>query len=266
MSSRHRRSAAAGPSSVKVPAVGVVFWIAKLLTTGLGESSGDFLAHVNLLLAAAVGLFGFWAAMRAQLRAATYSAWTYWVAVLMVAVFGTMAADGLHIVFRVPYAASSATFAAAVAVLFVRWHRQEGTLSVHSIYTRSRERYYWLTVLATFALGTALGDLTASTLHLGFLASVGLFAFAIAIPAIGWWRFGLNQTAAFWSAYVLTRPLGASTADWFGKPHSFGHGLGFGDGPVTAVGLLLFVALVSYLARTGHDRQLGQSELVQARS
>ena len=113
-----------------------------------------------------------------------------------------------------------------------------------------RERFYWATVLATFALGTALGDLTASTLHLGFFASGMVFAAAIAVPAVGWARLRWNPVLSFWIAYVLTRPLGASFADWLGKKHSFGGGLGVGDGPVTAVGLVLFVGVVAYLART----------------
>lgn len=247
------RLAPSRPLAVKVPTVGVLFWLVKLLTTGIGEATGDFLAKVNLLLAAGIGMIGFVIAMRRQLRARTYSAPTYWTAVLMVAVFGTMAADGIHIVFGVPYASSSLLFAIALAVVLVRWSRSEGTLSIHSITTARRERFYWTTVLVTFALGTSLGDLTASSLHLGFLGSALLFAAAIAVPAIGWARFGLNPVAAFWAAYVITRPLGASIADWLGKPPSFGHGLGYGDGTVTAVGLSLFAAAVAYLTWTKHD-------------
>jgi uncharacterized membrane-anchored protein len=252
------------PSGVKVPAVGALFWVVKLITTGLGESTGDFLATVNLLLTAAVGLIGFVVAMRRQLRAPRYETWTYWTAVLMVAVFGTLSADGLHILFKVPYAAATTFFAAVLAVVFVQWRRSEGTLSIHSITTARRERFYWLAVLTTFALGTAVGDLTATTLHLGFLPSALLFAAAITVPALGWWRFGWNPVASFWAAYVLTRPLGASLADWFGKKHSFGHGLGLGDGPVTAVGLVLFVALVAYFAASGADRQPHPSVHVEA--
>jgi uncharacterized membrane-anchored protein len=254
----------AAPLGIKVPTVGALFWIVKLLTTGIGEATGDFLAKVNLFLAAGVGIIGFVVAMRRQLRARTYSAPTYWTAVLAVAVFGTMAADGIHIVLGVPYALSTLTLAIVLAIVFRRWWRSEGTLSIHSIDTPRRERFYWTTVLATFALGTALGDLTASTLHLGFFGSAVLFAVAITVPAIGWARFGLNPVAAFWAAYVITRPLGASIADWLGKPHSFGHGLGYGDGTVTAIGLSLFVAAVAYLAWTKHDAPIYPADAAEA--
>ena len=137
--------------------------------------------------------------------------------------------------------------------MFWLWYRREGTLSIHSIVTRRREVYYWCTVFATFALGTALGDLTAMTLHLGYLGSGIMFAVIIAVPAIAW-RMGLNPVAAFWFAYIVTRPLGASFADYFSKPHSLS-GLNFGDGPTTAVFVVAIVALVGYLQLSKHDAQ-----------
>ena len=170
----------------------------------------------------------------------------------MVSVFGTMAADVTHIAFGVPYIASTATFIVVLAVIFSVWQATEKTLSIHSIYTRRREFFYWATVLATFALGTAAGDMTARTLHLGFFASGVMFAAVITIPAIAHWRLGMNSIAAFWFAYILTRPLGASFADWMAIPHSVG-GLGFGYGPISAVLTVLIVAGVSYLAVTGKD-------------
>lgn len=239
----------------KVPAIGIVFWLIKLVTTGVGEATGDYLAHVNIALAAAVGSLGLVISLWWQFRSRRYVAWVYWLAVLGVAVFGTMAADGLHIVFGVPYAVSAALFVVAVGIIFWFWWRAEGTLSIHSITTRRREAFYWLAVLATFALGTAAGDLTATTLGLGFASSAVLFAALMCLPAVGWWRFGLNPVVAFWCAYVLTRPLGASLADWFGKPHLFGGGLGFGDGTVTLVGLALFAVLVTVMAVTRGDVQ-----------
>jgi uncharacterized membrane-anchored protein len=166
----------------------------------------------------------------------------------MVAVFGTMAADGFHVVLGVPYAVSTAFYAVVLAAIFVGWYRSEGTLSIHSITTRRRELYYWATVLATFALGTAAGDLTATSLHLGFFSSGLIFAGAIMVPLVAW-RLGLNPVVAFWTAYVITRPLGASFADWFGKRHSFAGGLGLGDGLVTVVTAVAIVALVSFVAR-----------------
>lgn len=242
------------PLRAKVPEVAVMFWVIKLLTTGIGESSSDFLSLHSIPVAALVGVVGVTWALARQLLATEYRALTYWPAVLMVAVFGTMAADGAHKGAGVPYAFSTALFAVAVAVVFAVWHRCEGTLSIHSITTRRRELFYWAAVLATFALGTAAGDLTAFTLNLGFLDSVVLFAVAISLPALGWRRFGLNPVVAFWAAYVVTRPLGASMADWVAKSRSL-TGLGAGDGVVSAVGLALFAALVAYVAVARRDIQ-----------
>jgi uncharacterized membrane-anchored protein len=213
----------------------------------MGESMSDFLGQKSVPLAGAVGVLGLWLALRAQLRATEYRAPVYWLAVMMVAVFGTMAADGVHDGAGLSYAVTTPVFAAVVAAIFWRWHRSEGTLSIHSITTRRREAYYWSAVLATFALGTAAGDLTAMPLHLGFFDSALLFAAIIAVPAIAWWRLNLNPILAFWAAYVVTRPLGASFADWFGKPLAQ-TGLGLGDGTVTALGLAVFVVLVTYKA------------------
>jgi len=175
--------------------------------------------------------------------------------VAMVAVFGTMAADAIHVVLGVPYPITSAAYAIAVAASLVVWRRFEGTLSIHSITTRRRELYYWATVLATFALGTAAGDLTAMTLKLGYFESGLIFLAAILIPwaAWRWWR--LNEVVAFWAAYVLTRPLGASLADWVAKPAGKGAGLGIGDGPVTLTLVVVIFALVVWIARSGHGIQ-----------
>jgi uncharacterized membrane-anchored protein len=178
----------------------------------------------------------------------------YWFAVLMVAVFGTMAADALHKIIGIPYVITTAFYAVALAVVFALWRRTEGTLSIHSIRSRRRETWYWLTVLLTFALGTAAGDLTAFVLHLGYFWSGVLFTAAIAVPALAWWRFELNPVVAFWTAYVLTRPLGASFADWLGKLHALG-GLGWGDGVVSGVTTLGIAALVGYVAVSRHGVQ-----------
>jgi uncharacterized membrane-anchored protein len=242
------------PLAAKVPEITVLFWVLKVLTTGIGESMSDFLGHVSVPLAGAVGLFGLCLALWVQLRAHEYRAQLYWFAVLMVAVFGTMAADGLHRGLGAPYAATTALYGIVVAALFGLWHRSEGTLSIHSITTRRRELFYWAAVLATFALGTAAGDLTAITLHLGFLPSAAFFAVLMAVPAIAWWRFQLNPIVAFWAAYILTRPLGASLADWLGKPVARS-GLGLGDGAVSAIGLVVFTGLVAYVAATKRDIQ-----------
>lgn len=240
--------------AAKVPAITVLFWIIKTLTTGMGEALSDFLAHTNLLAAIAVGVLGLAGALWLQILSRRYTAPVYWSAVAMVAVFGTMAADGLHLV-GLPYALSTLLSLLAVGVLFFVWHRSEGTLSIHSITTRRRELFYWATVLASFALGTAAGDLTALQLQRGYLSSVAIFGVAIAVPAIGWRFFRLNPVVAFWIAYVLTRPLGASFADWLGKPASHGGGLGFGDGTLAAGAVAVIAVLVGYLTVRRTDVQ-----------
>jgi uncharacterized membrane-anchored protein len=235
----------------KVPEIALIFWVLKILTTGMGEAMSDFLGHKSIPIAALIGISGLWLALRLQLRQTEYRAPYYWFAVMMVAIFGTMAADGIHRGAGIGYAVTTPAFALVTAAVFYLWHRSEGTLSIHSITTRPRELFYWAAVLATFALGTAAGDLTAIALHLGYFGSIWLFAAIIAIPAVGWWRFKLDPIVAFWLAYVVTRPLGASIADWFGK--STHGGLGLGDGTVSAVALLFFIALVAYVVITKCD-------------
>jgi uncharacterized membrane-anchored protein len=239
----------------KVPEITLLFWVIKVLTTGMGESMCDFMGQNSVPVAGAVGVFGIVFALWLQLRSPEYRAPVYWFAVMMVAIFGTMAADAVHIV-GLPYSVTTPFYALVVAAIFFLWHRSEGTLSIHSITTRRRETYYWAAVLATFALGTAAGDLTAIELNLGFLDSAFLFAVVIAVPGLLWWRGALNPITAFWASYVVTRPLGASFADWFGKPRAL-TGLGLGDGTVSAVALIGFVAGVAYLAVTRSDIQAG---------
>jgi uncharacterized membrane-anchored protein len=245
-------SSGRNPAS-KVPEVTALFWITKVLTTALGESTSDFLVHrMNPVIAVCLGALGLAVALALQFFRRTYSTWVYWLAVVMVAVSGTMAADVLHIQFGIPYPVTSTCFAIILAMIFMAWYASERTLSIHSIYTRRRETFYWATVMATFALGTAVGDLTAATLGLGYFMSAVVFAVLIAIPGIGYRWLGLNGIAAFWSAYVLTRPLGASLADWASVPHWRG-GLGFGWGPVSLVLTVIIIGLVGYLAVSGKD-------------
>ena len=228
----------------------VVFWVTKALTTGMGESTSDYLVHTMApVLAVALGAVALAGALTLQFRARRYVPWIYWLAVAMVGVFGTMAADVLHVGLGVPYLASSVFFAGALAGVFVTWHRVEKTLSIHSITTPRREVFYWLAVMTTFALGTAAGDMTAGTMGLGYLASGVMFAVVIAIPAITHWRFDLRPVLTFWFAYVVTRPLGASFADWMGVSHARG-GLDFGPGPVSLALAALIVGFVVYLTVT----------------
>jgi len=231
----------------KVPEVTAVFWVAKLLTTALGESVSDWLVnHINPFLAVGLGAIGLVIALGLQFGVKKYIPAVYWLAAAMVAIFGTMAADGIHVQLGVPYAVSSVAFAIALTTVFIAWHKNEGTLSIHTVTGRRREVFYWLTVMTTFALGTATGDLTANTLGLGYFASGLLFTGVILVPALGYKYFKLGEVAAFWAAYIITRPLGASFADWMGKPQG-ATGLGWGDGAVSIGLFLLLVCTVSYM-------------------
>jgi uncharacterized membrane-anchored protein len=258
-SSQLRRAGVRVPAPTgisKVPyRITAYFWIIKILTTAMGEALADFLAlRYSPVLAGVVGTLVFAVAMVLQFRARRYRVWIYWFAVAMVAVWGTLAADGLHIKLGVPYAVSSAFFAVCLVVVFVAWYATERTLSIHSITTPRRELFYWATVLATFALGTAVGDMTATTLHLGFLTSGLMFTGLICLPALAYWKLGRSSVLAFWIAYVLTRPLGASYADWLGVPHRYG-GVGLGRGLVALILTFVIVGFVAYLAVTRKDVQ-----------
>ncbi len=240
---------------LRVPEVTAYFWIIKALSTAMGESTSDYLVNsISPVVAVLIGFAAFAAAMVIQFLMRRYVAWAYWLAVVMVGVFGTMVADVLHVGLGVPYELSAGLFAVLLAATFIVWKRMEGTLSIHSIDTPRREVFYWLAVITTFALGTALGDLTAFTLHIGYLLSAVLFAAAILVPAIGFALRLFHPVFAFWFAYVLTRPLGASLADWLGKPTQLG-GLGIGNGVVSLVLTAMIAALVAWLSVTRSDVQ-----------
>jgi uncharacterized membrane-anchored protein len=240
-------------ATVKVPEITLVFWVIKVLTTGVGEAASDYLASVALVTTAVVGLVFFVVAMALQWRASRYVPAMYWLAVSAVAVFGTMAADAVHVVLGVPYPVTSTGYALIVAGTFLLWRRSQGTLDIHTVTAGPREGFYWATVLATFALGTAVGDLSAFTLGFGYWPSAVLYAALITIPAVAWRRFNLHPVIAFWTAYVLTRPLGASIADGLGKPANKS-GLGLGDGTVTIVGGIAIFALVAAASRGQRQR------------
>ncbi|HLY13066.1 MAG TPA: hypothetical protein VKR24_01845 [Candidatus Limnocylindrales bacterium] len=240
----------------KVPEITLSFWVIKILTTAMGEVTSDYLVRTfNPLVVVPVTAVALGLALLVQLRANRFIPGIYWLVVAMVAIFGTMAADVLHIELGVPYLVSTVFFALVLAVVFGVWRSSEGTLSIHAIDSRRRELFYWATVLATFALGTATGDMTASTLRLGYLASGILFAGLFIVPALGYRLAGLNAVVAFWSAYILTRPFGASFADWIGRPRTLS-GLGLGTGSVSLALTLLIVALVvsQSIGRTEPDR------------
>lgn len=253
---RIRRAGSSAPARAmlsKVPEVTVYFWITKVLTTGMGESTSDFLAaRLGPVPAVALGAVALAASLFLQFRARRYVAWIYWTAVVMVSVFGTMAADILHVGLGIPYLVSTAFYAVTLAVVFLAWYVTERTLSIHSVRTRRREVFYWAAVMTTFALGTATGDLTATTMRMGYFSSGVAFAVLIAVPAVCHRRFGLNAIFAFWFAYVVTRPLGASFADWFAVSARRG-GLALGTGPTSLVLAVVILGFVGYLGVTHAD-------------
>jgi len=230
---------------MKVPLATALFWVLKVTSTGLGESASDALNHrFDPVVVVPLSTLALGVLLAVQVVAARYATLRYWVAVFAVAVVGTMAADALHKGVGVSYAVSTVFYAVVLAIVLLCWWKVEGTLSIHSITTRRRECFYWAVVLATFALGTAAGDLTATTLGIGFGASIWLFAGLLALPGLAYRFLGLGGVAAFWSAYVLTRPLGASIADYLAVPAARG-GLGWTYATVTWVGMAVAAVLLA---------------------
>jgi uncharacterized membrane-anchored protein len=240
------------PVAAKVPEITLAFWVIKLLTTAGGEATSDYLALGSHVTGAAVEAGLLIIGLIWQFRVRRYTAAAYWFLAYAIAIFGTGVSDTMHLAVGIPYAGTTLLWAIVLAGIFTAWYRSERTLSIHSVVTRRREMFYWATVFATFALGTALGDFTAISLNLGYFSSVVLFFVVIMIPAVAWRGLGLNAVIAFWSAYVVTRPLGASVADYVSKSPSIG-GLGFGDGRTALVTTVTVALGVAYLAitRTG---------------
>ncbi len=242
------------PVAAKVPEIILLFWIVKILTTAGGEVTSDYLKTYGNFGGGGTEIALFVIGLVLQFRTRRYRAFAYWFLAYAIAIAGTGVSDFLHLDVHIPYIGTTLMWAVILAAVFWTWYRSEGTLSIHSITTQRREAYYWATVFATFALGTALGDFTATSLGMGYLAS-GLFFFGvILLPALARWRFGLNSIAAFWMAYIVTRPLGASFADWVSKPANL-TGLNFGNGRTAVLFAVVTVVLVSYLAIARPDIQ-----------
>ena len=240
----------------KVPLVTLFFWIIKILATTVGETGADFL-NFNLgfgltktSLLAALVLIGF---LALQMRRNRYAPWIYWVCVVFLSVVGTLLTDSLSDTFGLSLYVSTALFAVGLAITFIAWYGSEHTLSIHDITTPRREAYYWAAILFTFALGTAAGDLVAEKLGLGYVVSSLIFGGLIAIITMGFYAKFLNPVLAFWSAYILTRPLGASMGDFLTQAHKDG-GLGLSTMPVSGVFLIIIIGLVAYLTVSGVDR------------
>jgi uncharacterized membrane-anchored protein len=242
------------PLASKVPEVIALFWVVKILTTAGGEATSDYLKTYGNFGAGSIEIALILVGLAWQFSTRRYNAFAYWYLAFAVATTGTGVADFLHLDLHIPYAGTSILWAVVLAAVFWGWQRSEGTLSIHSITTQRREGFYWATVFATFALGTALGDLTAIAFGWGYLASGIIFSVIILIPWLAHARFGLNSIAAFWASYVVTRPLGASYADWISKPVS-GTGLGVGDAPTAVAFAVSVFVLVCYLAIAKPDIQ-----------
>lgn len=228
----------------KVPQITAAFWIIKILTTGMGEALADYFDHafdpVIVVMVSGLVLAG---VLIAQVRASKFNAGIYWAAVSMVSVFGTLAADAVHVIFGVPYWASSTVFFVGLILIFVIWQRVEKTISITSIVSVRTELFYWIVVMGTFALGTAAGDMTAITFNWGFLPSGLIFTIAFAAPLVLYVAGKGKSVLLFWAAYVLTRPLGASYADWLALPANRG-GMDWGT---LRVSLALIAAIAVFV-------------------
>lgn len=241
---------------IKVPIIiTLYFWIIKILATTVGETGADFLIfnlhfglpNTSLLMGAMLAVFLF-----AQVKTKAYIPWLYWMTVVLVSIVGTLITDNLTDNLGVSLAASTIAFSIALAVAFWLWYRIEGSLSIHSIYTAKRELFYWAAILFTFALGTAAGDLMAESVGLGYALAALIFGAVIVLITLGYYAFKINGILAFWLAYILTRPLGASIGDYLSQDVANG-GLGFGTVSTSVIFLVAIVALVSYLTITRTD-------------
>ncbi|MBR0598469.1 hypothetical protein [Sinanaerobacter chloroacetimidivorans] len=239
----------------KVPEVTVFFWIIKVLCTTVGETFSDFI-NVNLglglILTTVIMGIAFFAVLYLQFRSNKYVPGTYWLTVVLISVFGTLVTDNLTDGLGVPLEYSTIVFSALLGLTFLLWYFSEKTLSIHSIFTRKREAFYWLTILFTFALGTAVGDLYSEELGLGYLRTGIIVAAIIGLVYLAHKFLKLDSVLAFWVAYIFTRPLGASLGDYLSQSPKYG-GLGLGATITSVIFLAAILAIVVYLAVTKCD-------------
>jgi len=241
--------------AVRVPAITLFFWIIKILATTVGETFADFLnTNLNMgLTGTSLVMSGFLAAaLIVQFRLRRYVPIAYWLVVVLISVVGTLITDNLTDNFHVSLLTSSVVFAIALAITFAIWHRLEGSLAMKSITTRVRELFYWLAILWTFALGTATGDLFAERVNWGYGVSALFFGVLIATIWLLWKRSILGEVLAFWLAYILTRPLGASIGDFLAQPKNQG-GNGLGTTVTSVIFLSAIALVVAFLTRTHRD-------------
>lgn len=240
----------------KVPEITAYFWIIKILATTVGETAADLLATklgLGLTITSYVMAGLFLAALAFQLKARRYVPSLYWLVVVLISVVGTLVSDNLVDGLGIALPVTSVAFGLILAGVFVAWQRSERTLSVHSIRTTKRELFYWAAILFTFAMGTSVGDLMAEAMGLGYGTAALVFAALIGCIALLHYRFKMNGILSFWLAYILTRPLGASTGDLLAKPVSAG-GLGLGTVGTSLLFLTVIVGVVAYLSYSKTDR------------
>jgi uncharacterized membrane-anchored protein len=239
----------------KVPEVTVYFWVIKILCTTVGETASDYLNEglgFGLTKTSGVMTGLLIAVLAFQLRARKYTPPIYWMAVVMISVVGTLITDNLSDNIGVPLEASTIAFSIVLSIVFMTWYSVERTLSIHAIVTSRREAFYWSAILFTFTLGTAAGDLSAERFHLGYLVSILIFGGLITLVGLAYYRLRTNTVLAFWLAYILTRPLGASIGDFLSQARTDG-GLGLGPTETSYVFLAAILMLVSYLTITRRD-------------
>ncbi|HUM99135.1 MAG: hypothetical protein B7X12_04285 [Halothiobacillus sp. 20-53-49] len=239
----------------KVPEVTLYFWFIKIMATTVGETAADYLnMDLNFgLTVTSLIMAGLLAVVLVfQVRSARYTPWLYWLAVVLISVVGTLITDNMVDNFGITLVAATIGFSIALVATFVGWYASEKTLSIHSITSRKRELFYWLAILFTFALGTAAGDLAAEGLQLGYWLSALMFAGIIAAITAAFYFLKLNAVLAFWMAYILTRPLGASMGDYLSQPVANG-GLGLGTTGTSVIFLGLILVLVVFLTVTRRD-------------
>lgn len=234
----------------RVPEVTGSFWIIKVLATTVGETLADYLS-VNLKFGLSVTSYVMSAvllmALLNQFRLKRYVPASYWIVVVLMSITSTLITDRLVDNLGVSFMTINIVFSIVLAVVFGLWYSTEKTLAMHSINTPKRELFYWAAILFTFALGTATGDLLAEALKLGYAQSALVFGILIGIVAAGYYYLKMNAVLAFWIAYILTRPLGASTGDLLSQPTTNG-GFGFGTIGTSMLFLSIIVSLVIYLS------------------
>jgi len=243
----------------KVPEVTLYFWIIKIMATTVGETAADFLnfnlnfglTGTSIVMSVLLAVF-----LVVQLRARKYVPWMYWLAVVLISVVGTLITDNLVDNFGIALETTTIAFGLALLATFAVWYASEKTLSIHTIFTTKRELFYWAAILFTFALGTATGDLAAEGINLGYANSTLMFGALISIVTFAYYGFKANAILAFWIAYILTRPLGASFGDYLSQSVNDG-GLGLGTVATSAIFLSTIAGLVIYLSVTRRD-VLGQ--------